>query len=73
MKSNAVKGYVCADVMIATDNKRFKSTKLFGLDEMVEEGYKNAIDAMPKIMEIFSGKVKKQKIKDFDKDEIDFI
>ena len=62
MKSNAVKGYVCADVMIATDNKRFKSTKLFGLDEMVEEGYKNAIDAMPKIMEIFSGKVKKQKI-----------
>ena len=73
MKSNAVKGYVCADVMIATDNKRFKSTKLFGLDEMVEEGYKNAIDAMPKIMEIFSGKVKKQNIKDFDKDEIDFI
>ena len=73
MKSNAVKGYVCADVMIATDNKRFKSTKLFGLDEMVEEGYKNAIDAMQKIMEIFSGKVKKQKIKDFDKDEIDFI
>ncbi len=73
MKSNAVKGYVCADVMIATDNKKFKSTKLYGLDEMVEEGYKNAIDAMPKIMEIFSGKAKKQKFKDFDKDEIDFI
>jgi len=73
MKSNAVKGYVCADVMIATDNKKFKSTKLLGLDEMVEEGYKNAIDAMPKIMEIFNGKGKRQKLKDFDKDEIDFI
>ncbi len=73
MKSNAVKGYVCADVMIATDNKKFKSTKLLGIDEMIEEGYKNAIDAMPKIMEIFSGKAKKQKFKDFDKDEIDFI
>lgn len=73
MKSNAVKGYVCSDVMIATDNKKFKSTKLFGLDEMVDEGYKNAIDAMPKIMEIFNGKAKKQKFKDFDKDEIDFI
>ncbi len=73
MKSNAVKGYVYSDVMIATDSKRFKSTKLFGIDEMVEEGYKNAIDAMPKIMEIFGGRVKRQKFKDFDKDEIDFI
>lgn len=73
MKSNAVKGYVCADVMIATDNKKFKSTSFVGLDEMVEEGYKNAIDAMPKIMEIFDGKRKKRKFKDFDKDEIDFI
>ena len=73
MKSNAVKGYVCADVTIATDNKRFKSTKLDGMEDMIQEGYKNAIDAMPKIMEIFSGKKKKLKLKDFDRDEIDFI
>lgn len=73
MKSNAVKGYVSADVMIATDNKRFKSMKLDGLDEMVEEGYRNAVDAMPQIMEIFSGGAKRKKFKDFDKDEIDFI
>ena len=73
MKSNAVKGYLCADCMIATDNKRFKSTKLKGLDEMVQEGYKNAVDAMPEIMKIFAGKVKRKKMKDFDKDEIDFI
>lgn len=73
MKSNAVKGYVCSDVMIATDSKRFKSTKLFGLDEMVEDGYKNAIDAMPEIMKIFDGKAKRKRFKDFDKDEIEFI
>lgn len=73
MKSNSVKGYVCSDVMIASDNKRFKSTRLDGIDEMIEEGYKNAIDAMPKIMAIFNGKVKRKKIKDFDKDEIEFI
>ncbi|MGN1200680.1 MAG: patatin-like phospholipase family protein [Candidatus Caccovivens sp.] len=73
MKSNAVKGYVCADCTIATDNKRFKSTKLDGMDEMIEEGYKNAIDAMPQIMKIFQGKAPKKKLKDFDKDEIDFI
>lgn len=73
MKSNAVKGYSCADVTIATDNKKFKSTKLDGMEEMIQEGYKNAVDAMPKIMEIFYGKKKKLKLKDFDKDDIDFI
>ncbi|MBE7075991.1 MAG: hypothetical protein E7375_02875 [Clostridiales bacterium] len=73
MKSNAVKGYMCADLVIATDNKRFKSTKLDGLDEMVDEGYKNAIDLMPKILQIFKGKWPKKKNKDFDKGEIEFI
>ncbi len=73
MKSNAVKGYLCADVVVATDNKKFKSTKFEGLDEMVEQGYKNAIDLMPQIMEIFKGKFPKKKLKDFDKGEIEFI
>ena len=73
MKSNAVKGYIGSDVMIATNNKRFKSTKLDGLDEMVELGYKNAIDMMPEIMKLFSGKAKRKNLKDFDKGEIDFI
>ena len=73
MKSNAVKGYLCADVMIATDNKRFKSTELKGIDEMVEEGYRNAIDLMPQIIKIFQGRTRKKKLKDFDKDEIEFI
>lgn len=73
MKSNSVKGYMCADVTVATDNKRFKSTKLDGIDEMIEQGYKNAIDLMPQIMELFRGHAPKKKFKDFDKDEIEFI
>lgn len=73
MKSNTVKGYMCADVTVACDNKRFKSTRLDGLDEMVEEGYKNAIDLIPQIMQIFQGKYPKKRMKDFDKGEIEFI
>lgn len=73
MKSNAIKGYIYSDVMIATNNKKFKSTKLDGLDEMVETGYKNAIDMMPEIMKIFGRKMPKKNFKDFDKGEIDFI
>ena len=73
MKSNAVKGYLCADVIVASDNKRFKSTKLDGIDEMVEQGYKNAIDLMPQIMQMFEGKFPKKKLKDFDEDDIEFI
>ena len=54
MQSNAVRGYINADVMIAPETKRFKSTKTDGMDEMIEEGYKAAIDAMPQIMQLFS-------------------
>ena len=73
MKSNSIKGYLCADLTIATDNKRFKSTKLVGIDEMVEQGYQNAIDMMPQIMQIFQGRVPKKKLKDFDKDDMEFV
>lgn len=73
MKSNAIKGYMDSDITIASDNKRFKSTKLDGIDEMLEQGYKNAIDLMPEIMKLFQGKAPKKKIKDFDKDQIEFI
>ena len=73
MKSNAVKGYVYADLCIALDNKKFKSTKLEGLDEMVDVGYKATIDAMPEIVKILQGKKKKKKIQDFDREQIEFI
>lgn len=54
MKSNAVRGYVNADLIIAPETKRFKSTKTDGMDEIIEEGYKATIDVIPQIMGIFS-------------------
>lgn len=67
MKSNAVRGYVNSDVVIAPETKRFKSTKTDGMDEMIEEGYKATIDVMPQIMEIF-GRRRKHKLKAFPSD-----
>lgn len=71
MKSNAVRGYVNSDLVIAPDTKRFKSTKADGMEEMIEEGYKATIDAMPQIMEIFNRK-KKNKYRQ-KSDDITFI
>ena len=73
MKSNAVKGYLYSDLTIAVDNKRFKSTKIEGLDEMVDEGYKAAIDLMPQIMKIFRGKAKRKKISEPKNEEIEYV
>ena len=54
MKSNAVRGYVASDIVIKPETKRFKSTKTDGMEEMIDEGYKATIDAMPQIMSIMS-------------------
>ena len=61
MKSNAVRGYVNADLIIAPETKRFKSTKTEGMDEMIEEGYKATVDLIPQIIEIFSRRKKFRK------------
>ena len=60
MKSNAVKGYLNADVVIQPNLKRFKSTKMDGFEEMIEEGYKAAMDKMPEILNIISKKRKER-------------
>ncbi len=60
MKSNAIRGYVNADVVVGPETKRFKSTSTEGLDDMIEEGYKATIDAMPKILELFKSKPRKK-------------
>ncbi len=62
MKSNAIRGYVNGDVVIGPETKRFKSTSTNGLDDMIEEGYKATIDAMPKILELFKSKPRKKKL-----------
>lgn len=56
MKSNSIKGYLNADVMICPDLKRFDKTKFTGAKEMIEEGYKATIEKMPEILEIFKRK-----------------
>lgn len=62
MKSNAVRGYDYADVMITPETKRFKSTSAEGMDEMIEEGYKAAIDSIPEILALFNRRHRKNKI-----------
>lgn len=73
MKNTAIKGYLDADLVIATDSKKFKSTSLEGLDDMVELGYRSAIDLMPEIIKIFEGRAPKKRLRNFSKDEIEFI
>lgn len=53
MKSNAIKGYLYSDLVIGPETKHFKSTKMNDLEDMIEEGYKTAIDMMPQIMALF--------------------
>lgn len=63
MKSNSLKGYLNSDLIIQPDLKRFKSTKLNNVDEMIMEGYNATIFQMEKIKNILNGKNKEKKIK----------
>lgn len=56
MKSNAIKGYLNSDVIIKPDLKRFRASKIDGVLDMIEEGYKAAKQMMPQIKEIFKRK-----------------
>lgn len=64
MKSNSLKGYLNADVMIQPDIRRFKSTQLSNIDDMVLEGYNATMFQMHKIKELIGYKTSgdKQKI-----------
>lgn len=59
MKSNSLKGYLHGDLVIQPDLKRFKSTKLDFVDEMIAEGYNATIYNMDKIKMLLNGKLKK--------------
>lgn len=69
MKRNAEKGYKYADVVLTPETKRFKSTSLEGFDDMIEEGYLEAIDKMPQILEILNKKPISNRLKSKYKDE----
>ncbi len=58
MKSNSVKGYLNADIVIQPSLKRFKSTKIDGFEEMIEEGYNATVAKIPEILNIISKKQK---------------
>ena len=51
MKEVAVKGIINADIVISSETKRFKSTKLDGAEELFEEGYKAGKEAIARIKE----------------------
>ncbi len=63
MKSNAVKGKFYSDVIIEPDTKRFKSTKLKGAEEMIEEGYKAGLEKIAEIKKLLTQRVKHRKQK----------
>lgn len=65
MKSNSLKGYLNGDIVIQPDLKRFKSTKLDYVDEMIMEGYNATIFEMDSIKNLINGKVIKEKIRKF--------
>lgn len=56
MKSNVVKGYLYSDVLLKPNTKKFKSTKKDGFEEMIEEGYREAIDKIKEIIDLFDNK-----------------
>ena len=60
-KSNSVKGYIHADMVVKPDTKRFKSTKAEGIDEMIEEGYIATKLLIPDLLKMISVKPKRKK------------
>ena len=66
MKSNVVKGYLYSDVLLKPETKKFKSTKKEGFEEMIEEGYKETIDKINQVIDLFDNrKMSKRKRKKF--------
>ena len=69
MKSNAIKGYLNADIMIKPDLKRFSAKKVDGMQEMIEEGYEATKAMMPQIKELFKRKKVKRRWRFWKKSE----
>lgn len=61
MKSNSLKGYLNADIMIQPDLKRFKSTKIIDVNDSIEEGYKATIFKMDEIKQLLGVKTNSKK------------
>lgn len=60
MKSNAIKGYLNSDLIIKPDLKRFSASKINGMLEMVDEGYRATKEMMPQIKALLKRKKTKK-------------
>jgi NTE family protein len=58
-KSNVVKGYMNADIVIKPSLKKYKSSKLDEVDAMLAEGYMAGLDAVEEILKLASKKPKR--------------
>ena len=60
MVNNSKRGIKCSDIIICPNLKRLKSLKINGKNDMIKEGYKATMEAIPEIKKLFAGKYKKQ-------------
>lgn len=58
MKSSAKKGIENSDIVIQPNLREYNQTKLEGIDEMIDEGYKAAMSMMDPIKELLNQKKK---------------
>ena len=56
MKSNVIKGYLYSDVILKPNTKQFKSTKKDGFEQMIEEGYRETVDKIKEVIDLFDNK-----------------
>lgn len=54
MKNNSKAGYTYSDLVIKPDITKYKSTKLDGADEMIQEGYDETIKLIPQILNLIN-------------------
>lgn len=65
-KSNSVKGYLNADLVIQPSMHKYKSTKIDDIEEMYQEGYSAGCEAIDEILAIISRKEKRAHKKRFE-------
>lgn len=53
MKNTVKKGYLYSDILLKPDTKRFSSSKKEGFEEMIEEGYNEALKHIYEIKALF--------------------
>ena len=67
--SNSIRGYMCADVVIKPETKRFSSLKAGDLETMVEEGYNATKLVVQDILKLISVKPKRKRRSQFKQGE----